>query len=131
MPSKDKGESRKDKKMTIEKIKKHVAEFGGMTLRPDGEEADLKAGYMVSLERFGSTVSFEGLDVEKVARYLTIAGKVGAYFGIYRNERKGADAYDLDISVNIRSRERAIAKGLAEHQDAIWDCAKGCEISFR
>ena len=105
----------------LEKIKKLVVENGGLTLKSNGEVANLSTGYMVSYLRYEKIVNgIKFIELKSVKRYLKIAKQLNAYVGFWFNDGK---VY-IDISINAVYKEDALAFAKHEKQKAIFDVSR-------
>jgi ribosomal protein S17E len=105
----------------LEVIKKLVKLNGGVTITPNGKEADLSSGYMVAVEKFNKNIkTIEDLTINDLNTAKKVAKKIGGYVGLYVREDDGS--VDLDISFNTADLKEALKIGRAENQEAIFDC---------
>lgn len=92
---------------------------GGLTLSPMGKEVTFADGYLVADASHNMNLaSLNLMSEELLASYLKIAKAFKAFVGIYQ---RIDGSWDIDISHRIESKSDAIAFGLAESQESIWD----------
>lgn len=102
-------------------IKKIIIEDGGITLNSDGKIAELKNGYMVSLDGYEKKLkSIKLVDLKQVKSYLKTAKKLNAYVGFWLDD----NTIYLDISININNKKIALKTAKENKQLAIFNCKK-------
>ena len=110
--------------------------LGGATLDSiEYEPIQLKSGYMVGLEGYGSVHALETLSnatfqMALVTSKIDIALKtfetlgVSAFVGCWIND----DLVYIDLSVHVYNLQQAIVLGRINNQIAIYDVAMDCDI---
>ena len=94
----------------------------GATLNYKGDVITLHSGYMVSVERYGLTLtSVQELDLATFKAYQKIAKKINACIGLWIDTSDNNKFY-LDISINILNKDAALEYAKQENQLAIYDC---------
>lgn len=107
---------------------------GGFSLKPGSAKSPTK-GYMVSIAGRTKMVSEHELAGSRgqqivssfVAQNADVLGKPGAHLGGWTDKATGIT--HLDVSHNVRSKSRAVTKGRAQNQIAIWDVKRMREIN--
>ena len=103
------------KKMKIDKIKKYIDQNGGATMTPDLNIANLKRGFMISLNGFETKV--KRITKKLLKKYQKLAYTHNAYIGAWVDN----NIIYLDLSINILDMQQAIFLGLKNKQLAIFD----------
>jgi hypothetical protein len=105
---------------------------GGFSITPQGEQPS--AGYMVSVPNRTQIVSEADLRgpagreiLDNYGRqHADVLNQPGMHVGGWTDKDSGKTY--LDVSENIRDRERAVQAGRERNQIAIWDVGKGEEV---
>lgn len=105
----------------------------GFSLRPKTGRAPDK-GYMVSLPGRSKMLAASDLSgphgqrivSEYVQQNSDVLSKPGAHIGGWTDKASGIT--HLDVSHNVRSKDRAISKGIKQNQIAVWDVRRSREI---
>lgn len=97
-----------------------------------GKPVDLTEGYMVSRPSKNIPVDDDKVTPEFIGKQIVKASKnkanAGAYGGMWKSDASGK--WYFDVSDNIMDRDEAIARGIKNKQEAIWDNATGNEIDL-
>jgi hypothetical protein len=106
---------------------------GGFSITPKGKTPD--SGYMVSVPGRTKIVNEadlagpNGKDIlQQYARdHADVLSQSGSHFGGWTDKATGKT--HLDVSNNIKNRDRAVSAGTKRNQIAIWDVRKNREIN--
>lgn len=115
--------------MELEDIKK-IIESGGATLTKELKKAELKKGYMVSLE--GTETQTKGDDYQAIIQAIekkqaTIKDSKDLYIGLWLD---GGIMY-IDISINIKDKVEALEFAKYNKQLAIYDLVNNDSIYLK
>lgn len=115
--------------MKLEDIKK-IIENGGETLTRELEKAELKRGFMVSLE--GTETQVQGNDYRAIMKAIKdkqtiIKDRENLYIGLWLD---GGIMY-IDISINIEDKTEALEFGKYNKQLAIYDLVNNDNIYLK
>lgn len=100
-------------------LKNMIVENDGLTLSSDGEIANLKTGYMVSLSDYEKEIkNIKFLKLAQVKSYLKKAKKLNAFVGFWVDNNK----IYLDLSINVSNKKEALKIAKINNQLAIFDC---------
>ena len=105
----------------LKELKNYIIENDGLTLSSDGEIANLKTGYMVSLSGYEKVIKdIKFLELAQVKSYLKKAKRLNAFVGFWVDDGK----IYLDLSINISNKKEALKIAKNNKQLAIFDCKK-------
>lgn len=111
--------------MKTSNIIKQVNKNGGATLTSNLNNNRLKGGYMVSLRGYERRYKKMGACFTKALnQYSTLAKSLNAYVGLWVDN----GLIYLDLSINVKDKEKAIKKGLDNKQLAIYNISDGSYI---
>lgn len=104
--------------MKTSNIIKQVDKNGGATLTSNLNNNRLKGGYMVSLRGYERRYKKMGACFMKALdKYKALAKSLNAYVGLWVDN----GLVYLDLSINVKDKERAIRKGIDNKQLAIYN----------
>lgn len=108
--------------MKTSNIIKQVNKNGGATLTSNLNNNRLKGGYMVSLRGYERRYKKMGAYfIKALNKYKVLAKSLNAYVGLWVDN----GLIYLDLSINVKDKEKAIKKGLDNKQLAIYNISDG------
>ena len=113
--------------MNLQQIKSHVSAHGGATLTPSLDNANIKKGYMVSLNGYETITTIKELTSEALTEYKHIAEQQGGYIGLWLDDNK----LYIDISIKVDNFIKALYTARMNQQLAIYHNQSGESIYLK
>lgn len=113
--------------LQVKKLKELVEKNGGFSVSPNGDIA--RSGFMVSIKDLYK-INLDIIDQDDVNFASDIASEIGGYIGGWLDVNDtNINNFYMDISVNVKDKEKAIEIARENGQLAIFDVVN-CETIY-